>query len=49
MNAHMTEPRCLIEVVDSGSWFQVGFVGSGKWFHPQSAGETGQKPVQPVD
>jgi len=34
MNAHMTELRCLIEVVDSGSRFQVGFVGSGKWFHP---------------
>jgi hypothetical protein len=32
MNAHMTEPRCLIEGDGGVSRFQAGFVGLGKWF-----------------
>jgi hypothetical protein len=32
MNAHMTEPRLLMEFVDSGCLFPHAFVGLGKWF-----------------
>jgi hypothetical protein len=32
MNAHMTEPRCWIEVYRIGGLFQVGFAASEKWF-----------------
>jgi hypothetical protein len=37
MNAHMTEPRCLIKGYHGASLLQADFFGSGKWFRQVAA------------
>jgi hypothetical protein len=59
MNAHMTEPHCLTEAIDSRCSFPEGFAGTGKWFRQRrgmfrqkragsSAGQTIVEGIRPL-